>query len=225
MQYFHYQRCAICTWRRQLIQQDDDATDAPEWACDSEHPVILKMLHEMPSPDWCAIIATSRLCSPDLPVRREGQLWLRIPLRCDTHVECSDCCYVYDGCLKEPQDTVVGIHNTRLESLVKSTYAWTGTPNGNGILVDGRLRYGCCTHRTCSGSIAAEVSKHLQAPQGGFRSKCVAQTRQSSRVADKAGIVFAVQVEKCATKPLLLLYGLSTKKFRKWCCWHEYVET
>ena len=48
--------------------------------------------------------------------------------------------------------------------------------------------------------IATEVSKHVQAPQGGFRSKCNARTRRSSRVADKAGIVFALQVEKCANK-------------------------
>ena len=74
-------------------------------------------------------------------------------------------------------------------------------------------------------SIATEVSKRLQAPQGGFRSKYDAQTRRSSRVADKDGIVSAVHVEKCATEPLLLLCGLSTAKFRTWLRWHEQVET
>ena len=52
--------------------------------------------------------------------------------------------------------------------------------------------------------IATEVSKRLQAPQGGFRSQCNARTRRSSRVADKAGIVFAVHVEKCATQAVLV---------------------
>ena len=92
-----------------------------------------------------------RLCSPGLPVRRDGQLWLSIPLRCETSVQCSDSHYFYDGWQKDPQETVVGFHNTRLESLVEATPTWTGTPNGNGILVDGRLRYGCCTHNGCSG--------------------------------------------------------------------------
>ena len=147
----HCQRCDICKWRRQLIKQDDDATDAPEWACDSSHPVILEMLHQRPSPVWRDIILTNRLCSPGLPVRRDGQLWLSIPLRCETSVQCSDSHYFYDGWQKDPQETVVGFHNTRLESLVKATPTWTGTPNGNGILVDGRLRYGCCTHNGCSG--------------------------------------------------------------------------
>ena len=146
-----FQRCAICKWRRQLIKQTDDATDAPEWACDSSHPVILEMLHQRPSPVWRDIILTNRLCSPGLPVRRAGQLWLSIPLRCETYVQWSDCHYFYDGCQKDPQETVIGFHNTRLESLVKATSTWTGTPNGNGILVDGRLRYGCCTHNGSSG--------------------------------------------------------------------------
>lgn len=151
MEDFHFQRCAICKWRRQLIKQTDDATDAPEWACDSSHPVILEMLHQRPSPVWRDIILTNRLCSPGLPVRRAGQLWLSIPLRCETSVQCSDSHYFYDGWQKDPQETVVGFHNTRLESLVEATPTWTGTPNGNGILVDGRLRYGCCTHNGCSG--------------------------------------------------------------------------
>ena len=151
MEDFHFQRCAICKWRRQLIKQTDDATDAPESACDSSHPVILEVLHQRPSPVWRDIILTNRLCSPGLPVRRAGQLWLSIPLCCETYVQCSDCHYFYDGCQKDPQETVVGFHNTRLESLVEATPTWTGTPNGNGILVDGRLRYGCCTHNGCSG--------------------------------------------------------------------------
>ena len=97
------------------------------------------------------LFLTKRLCSPVLPVRRDGQLWLSIPLRCETSVQCSDSHYFYDGWQKDPQETVVGFHNTRLESLVEATPTWTGTPNGNGILVDGRLRYGCCTHNGCSG--------------------------------------------------------------------------
>ena len=48
-----------------------------------------------------------RLCSPGLPVRRDGQLWLSIPLRCETSVQCSDSHYFYDGWQKDPQETVV----------------------------------------------------------------------------------------------------------------------
>ena len=90
-----------------MIQQPDDATDAPEGQCDSEHPGILKMLHQMPSPLWCAIIETDRLCAPGLPVRREGKLWMSIPLRCETYVQYSDGHYFYDGFQKDPQETVI----------------------------------------------------------------------------------------------------------------------
>ena len=68
-------------------------------------------------------------------------------------------------------------------------------------------------------SIAAEASKHLQA---GCRWKCVALARRSPGVAEKSGIVFAAQVEKSATRPVLLLYGFSPTKFRTWFTCHEH---
>ena len=70
-------------------------------------------------------------------------------------------------------------------------------------------------------SKAAEASKQLLAPRGGCSWKCVAQTRRSSGVAEERGIVFAAQVEKSATRPLLLLYGFSSTKFRTWFTCHE----
>ena len=64
-----------------------------------------------------------------------------------------------------------------------------------------------------STSIATEGARHLLIPKDGCNSKCVAQTRQSSRVVDQIGIVFAEQREKFATRPLLLLYGFPTTMF------------
>ena len=161
-------RCTICEWRRHFIKHsDDDYTDVPSWACDSSNPIIMKGLHMKPSQVWIDIISTSRLCSPSSPVVREGRTWLSIPLRFETDVQskgaavgavrfetdvqCSDCDYCYDGCWKASQETVIGFHNTRLESLVTATPSWAGIPNGSGILVDGRLRYGCSTHNGRSG--------------------------------------------------------------------------
>ena len=86
-----------------------------------------------------------------MPVVRQNRTWLSIPLRCDTNVEFSGSGYYYDGSYKHMQETVIGFHNTRLERLVEATKSWTGDPMGNGILVDGRLRYGCCTHSRPSG--------------------------------------------------------------------------
>ena len=150
-----FQRCKVCEWRRRLIAaSNDDDTDAPLWACDSLHPMILEGLHLMPGQTWIDIISTDRLCVPSMPVCRQGRKWLCIPLRCETTVQSSDCTYCYDGCWKAPDETVVGFHNTRLESLVQSTPSWTGTPNGRGILVDGRLRYGTCSHK---GNIGVNV--------------------------------------------------------------------
>ena len=143
-----YQRCSVCAWRRRLIKTSDDDTDAPLWACDSAEPVILKGLHQKPSQVWIDIISTDRLCSPSLPVMREGRAWVSIPLRCFTTVQHSN---MYDGCWQHPQDTVIGFHNTKLESLVEPTPSWTGIPNSYGILWDGRLRYGSCTHDTHKG--------------------------------------------------------------------------
>ena len=45
---------------------------------------------------------------------------------------------------------MIGYHNTRLESLINATTSWSGDI-GSGILVDGRLRYGSCTHNGCRG--------------------------------------------------------------------------
>ena len=169
-----FERCPICEWRRTLIKHDDatytdpshscsvdtllllgDASqsirDSPHWSCDSASPKILRGLHLKPSQMWIDIISTARLCSPRTPVVREGRVWLCIPLRLETDVRCSNCHYCYDGCWKASHETVIGYHNTRLESLVAPTPQWNGMNNGSGILVDGRLQCGCCTHNGLSG--------------------------------------------------------------------------
>ena len=140
-----WRKCPICAWRRQYIPQDDEATDAPKWTCDSDDPAILRGLHQKPSQVWIDIINTNRLCSPELPVKRGERWWVKIPLRCELQVQDSDGHYVYDGVWKDPHQTVRGYHNTKLESLVTATETWKGKL-GNGILVEGRLRYGCCSH-------------------------------------------------------------------------------
>ena len=99
---------------------------------------------------WMQIISTQRLCSPGRQVFREGRAWLTFPLRCDTDVHCSSCDYSYNGIWKKPCECVIGYHNTRLESLTKATPSWSDAI-GSGILVDGRLRYGSCTHNGCNG--------------------------------------------------------------------------
>ena len=92
------------------------------------------------------------MCSPNTPTVREGRSWLSIPLRCDLDVQPADCYYRYDDVWKAPKETVIGYHNTTLESLVSGTRCrYTTITNGNGILVDGRLRYGSCTHHGNSG--------------------------------------------------------------------------
>ena len=89
----------LFTWRRVFILQEADSTDAPVWACDSQHPPILHALHQLPDPTWTAIIATGRLCSPS-QVIRYGRQWTRIPLRIDQIdqlIECSADAYEYEG--------------------------------------------------------------------------------------------------------------------------------
>ena len=144
-----YTFCQICAWRRHYIQapDDDDETDAPPWACDSEIPEILAALHEIPAPIWIDIISTDRLCSPSGPIARGGRNWISIPLRCDADVQISDCEYKYEGDDYRVTNTVIAFHNTKLESLVRGTPCWDGRTNGSGILNEGRLRYGCCTHK------------------------------------------------------------------------------
>ena len=146
-----YRRCEICEWRRRhIFSVDEDDTVAPSWACDSSNPAILRGLHQWPSEVWINILQTNRLCSPTR-VSRRGRIWVAIPLRCEQEVQCSDGHYKYEGEWRSPYETVIGFHNTRLESLVLPTYGPNVVANGNGILRDGRLRYGCQTHDHNSG--------------------------------------------------------------------------
>ena len=162
-------RCPRCEWRRKLIKQDPDATDAPPWTCETSHPEILRMLHHPPCALWRRIIETDTLCSPSLLLRRFPRKppvlwwdsvsesdpeaspfpWIRIPLRCDRDVCPSDCTYAYEGESKEKNQIVTGFHNTRLESLVQATAG--GHAEEKGILVDKRLRFGKGRHRGNSG--------------------------------------------------------------------------
>ena len=145
--------CPFCMWRRVYILQDAESTDAPVWACDSQHPGILHALHQLPDPTWTASIATGRLCSPS-QVIHSGRQWTRIPLRIDQIdqlIEGSADAYEYEGRLLWPHQAVAGFHNTRLESLTRPTRSWNGRTIGKGILWEGRLRYGICTHALNSG--------------------------------------------------------------------------
>ena len=64
-----------------------------------------------------------------------------------------------------------------------------------------------------STSIATEGARLLLIPKDGCNSKCVAQTRQSSRVVDQIGIVFAEQRETFAIRLLSLRYGFPATMF------------
>ena len=136
-----FKRCDWCHWRRTRILRHADDSDAPIWACDSGVPKILEALHADPGEIWLDIIDSGRLCSPSLPIEREKRMWIRIPLRCRTE---ESFVYPSDG---HPCDIAeIAYHNTRLESLVRPTQGWWERPLGEGILHDGRLRYGYCTH-------------------------------------------------------------------------------
>ena len=49
------------------------------------------------------------------------------------------------------QQTIVFFVKCTKDSLVRGTRSWDGDVIGHGILVEGRLRYGCCSHRGNSG--------------------------------------------------------------------------
>ena len=87
------------------------------------------------------------LCSPSKPFRRTGSdyLWVSFHLRCPSDVEQADQSYYYEQKEFKPTETVTAYHNTKSESLVNETRLSNGQRVGNGILKDGRLRYG---HRT-----------------------------------------------------------------------------
>ena len=182
-----WRKCPICAWRRQLIPQDDEATSAPQWACDSDDPAILRGLHQKPSQVWIDIINTNRLCSPELPVKRGERWWVKIPLRCELQVQDSDGHYVYVGVWTDPHQTVRGNHNTKLESLVTATETWTGKL-GNGILVEGRLRYGVCSHENNIGvNVYSDGGlETFDGSMGWVQLEVVAQARRRARVAASA---------------------------------------
>ena len=106
--------CTICKWRRSLITNTDD--EVPLWACDSCDPRILNILHTLPSGVWRDIISTNRLCSPNVPIARDGRMWVRIPLRCPEDVQCNGQWYRYEGMWKSAGETVTGFHNTQMET-------------------------------------------------------------------------------------------------------------
>ena len=143
--------CSVCAWRRHRIRSLDD--EWGEW-CDSDDPVVLQGLHAFPGFTWQAIIDTGTLSRPSIQRRHDGKEWARLPLRIrleNQYMAEPDCHWVYCGIAQRPGATVLGFHNTPLNSLVEPTIAWNGEGIGNGILVDERLRFGICTHAGCSG--------------------------------------------------------------------------
>ena len=120
--------CPICSWRRRLIRfaaEDDqtEETDAPANECDCSFPPVLELLHTDPGPLWRRIIMTDTLKPPDRPQTRLGshRLWVRIPLRipeAERAVNMSDCHYVFEGRMCNPDVYVEAFHNARLQHLV-----------------------------------------------------------------------------------------------------------
>ena len=113
-------------------------------------------LHTYPGETWKAIVETGTLCPATGPhVRDDGKQWARIQLRISP--DCRTMHYggnhwVYDGVNHYPGgDRCVGYHNTKLENLIQPFTPWTGRPIGNGILKDGRICFGVCTHQGNSG--------------------------------------------------------------------------
>ena len=157
-QAWRYQTCDTCTWRRYHIHNCID--QFRQWiplACDCapDLKAVYDGLHANPGQTWREIIETGTLSPPSLPVvRSDGTEWSRIPLRVGP--ECRVMHYggnhwVYDGTTYSQGDRCVGYHNTRLESLIHPVTAWNDKPIGQGILKDGRLCYGVCTHHGNSG--------------------------------------------------------------------------
>ena len=139
--------CEICRWRRNCVKaRPGEESDAPFYTCDSIDPAILRHRHTLPDITWQSIISTDRLCSGIFNYVRNGRMWARFPLRCDPYVEQSNCCYKYEGQWRTPHETVVAYHNTYLERLVSPTRYLDGSSIGEGILFDGRLRYGDQCH-------------------------------------------------------------------------------
>ena len=113
--------CNICWWRRYYVIQSPGQTDAPTGHCDfnaSIWPQIAKAAHEEPPPIWKKIIETNTLCSPSAPFRRTGSnyLWVSFQLRCPSDVEQAEQSYFYKSVQRKPTETVLGYHNTKLQS-------------------------------------------------------------------------------------------------------------
>ena len=144
----------------EINHEDPDKTDASPRDSDTIYPSwsnflslwIAQGIHPEPPQVWKKIIETDTLCSPSSPFTRTGAnyLWVSFQLRCPPDVEQADQSYFYESVQRKPTETVIGYHNTKLQSLVKETRVSTDQRVGNGILKDGRLRYG---HRSHGGLI------------------------------------------------------------------------
>ena len=114
-------------------------------------------LHTEPPPLWRQIVESGKLCSGRMVVEA-GHDWLELPLRgMNTILDwCDDLFAIQMGPYTTPVtrqfcsgETISDLyHATRLQSPVQPMRA---CPMGQGILNDGFLMYGSCTHGGLSG--------------------------------------------------------------------------
>ena len=198
----------------EINHQGADKMDASPRACDSLYPdwSFLPFWsgqgpRREPPQVWKNIIETGMLCSPSEPYRREGSdyLWVSFHLRCPSDVEQADQSYYYEKEERKPTETVTAYHNTTLESLVNETRLSNGQRVGNGILKDGRLRYG---HRT-DGGIMVYSGGGLDTFDGSMKwvqleLKCSITKRAKGRRTDRYWVC-GTAGEKCEKAALVRL--------------------
>lgn len=162
--------CDICKWRHFVLAQheDDDEDDSPDSHSEAEyeHPArrcILNAFHTKPNAMWMRILQTNKLCA-GFTFRKEtfDTRFFCTPLRAmrprsehaTRHSDVEVCMNVrawemFGNLRYEHTDVINGVwHFTKIEHLVGGSI---DLPEGFGILVEGGLRYGHCTHNGNSG--------------------------------------------------------------------------
>ena len=169
--------CTVCNWRHRVlarwegldVDEDDSDEEHGEWEWLSPpRAAVLEALHRKPPSVWMQILNTQRLCAgafTDMGIPGMQQTYFRIPLRNMTPISqeaLRDSRHSYLMRCHDPvawsvfhHESVSGgetikavYHFTKLTSLVGPTQYME---EGQGILNDGGLRYGRCTHGSNAG--------------------------------------------------------------------------